>query len=41
MHYLSFGARLNKGILMVTQLNQGFQALFVAPPARIELTTNP
>lgn len=24
MHYLPFGARLNKGILMVTQLNQGF-----------------
>ena len=27
MHYLPFGARLNKGILMVTQLNTGFQAL--------------
>ena len=24
MHYLPLGARLNKGILMVTQLNQGF-----------------
>ena len=24
MHYLPFGARLNKGILMVTQLNSGF-----------------
>ena len=24
MHYLPFGDRLNKGILMVTQLNQGF-----------------
>lgn len=24
MHYLPFGARLNKGILMVTQLIQGF-----------------
>ena len=25
MHYLPFGARLNKGILMVTQLNHGFR----------------
>ena len=24
MHYLPFGARLNKGILMVTQLISGF-----------------
>lgn len=24
MHYLPFGARLNKGILMVTQLKSGF-----------------
>ncbi len=24
MHYLPFGARLNKGILMVTQLIRGF-----------------
>lgn len=24
MHYLPFGARLNKGILMVTQLNKAF-----------------
>lgn len=24
MHYLPFGARLNKGILMVTQLTLGF-----------------
>ena len=24
MHYLPFGDRLNKGILMVTQLNRGF-----------------
>lgn len=24
MHYLPFGARLNKGILMVTQLIKGF-----------------
>lgn len=24
MHYLPLGARLNKGILMVTQLNKGF-----------------
>ena len=28
MHYLPFGDRLNKGILMVTQLNQGFPAFF-------------
>ena len=26
MHYLPFGARLNKGILMVTQLILGFSA---------------
>ena len=26
MHYLPLGARLNKGILMVTQLNKGFTA---------------
>ena len=26
MHYLPFGARLNKGILMVTQLIPGFSA---------------
>ena len=25
MHYLPFGARLNKGILMVTQLIKGFR----------------
>ncbi len=25
MHYLPFGARLNKGILMVTQLTPGFR----------------
>ena len=30
MHYLPFGARLNKGILMVTQLNQGFFAVLGA-----------
>ena len=28
MHYLPFGARLNKGILMVTQLSQGFPLIF-------------
>lgn len=28
MHYLPFGARLNKGILMVTQLTLGFQGLY-------------
>ena len=27
MHYLPFGTRLNKGILMVTQLTLGFQHL--------------
>ena len=27
MHYLPFGARLNKGILMVTQLTSGFHGL--------------
>lgn len=27
MHYLPFGARLNKGILMVTQLIKGFRVL--------------
>ena len=26
MHYLPFGARLNKGIIMVTQLILGFSA---------------
>ena len=30
MHYLPFGARLNKGILMVTQLNRGFFAVLGA-----------
>lgn len=33
MHYLPFGARLNKGILMVTQLNRSFSEgifLFIA-----------
>ena len=28
MHYLPFGARLNKGILMVTQLKAGFCLFF-------------
>ena len=27
MHYLPFGARLNKGILMVTQLTLGFSLI--------------
>ena len=32
MHYLPFGARLNKGILMVTQLTSGFSRhLFCSP----------
>ena len=26
MHYLPFGARLNKGILMITQLKHGFSS---------------
>lgn len=29
MHYLPFGARLNKGILMVTQLNSGFSPFYI------------
>ncbi len=28
MHYLPFGDRLNKGILMVTQLIKGFTRIF-------------
>ena len=29
MHYLPFGDRLNKGILMVTQLIKGFRRFFI------------
>ena len=44
MHYLPFGARLNKGILMVTQLTSGFHGLhlfcspFMAEKERFELS---
>ena len=44
MHYLPFGARLNKGILMVTQLILGFSAhliqreLFPLVAKRLNLT---
>lgn len=30
MHYLPFGDRLNKGILMVTQLNTGFPRFLIS-----------
>ena len=30
MHYLPFGTRLNKGILMVTQLILGFRSFFAS-----------
>ena len=37
MHHLPFGARLNKGILMVTQLNRGFRGLYLfCSPCMVE-----
>ena len=37
MHYLPFGARLNKGILMVTQLNGTFSGVRQAHRLNLDL----